>query len=198
MAWTAVLPLLIAGAAGAQQGARTGPADGADLPATEIGRVAVGTSAPDFTLARNGGGTVTLSQFRGLKNVVLVFYRGYWCPFCIKQLSELRTLLDDDLRKDTELLVVAIDGENETRQTVGRIARDGVEPDFTFLSDPDHRVIDRYGILNPEGSRRGIPHPATYVIDRDGIVRWRFVEVDYKVRPSNAAILEALAGVRGR
>jgi hypothetical protein len=36
------------------------------------------------------------------------------------------------------------------------------------------------------------------VIDRDGIVRWRFVEVDYKVRPSNAAILEALAGVRGR
>ena len=55
-----------------------GPVDGHDLSPTEIGRVAVGAVAPDFTLPQYGGENVTLSQFRGSKNVVLVFYRGFW------------------------------------------------------------------------------------------------------------------------
>ena len=55
-----------------------GPADGFDLPPTEIERVAVGTVAPDFTLASYSGELVTLSDYRGTHNVVLVFYRGHW------------------------------------------------------------------------------------------------------------------------
>ncbi len=58
--------------------ATLGPVDGWDLPATELDRVAVGSSAPDFSLRTLGGDTVTLSSFRGVKNVVLVFYRGHW------------------------------------------------------------------------------------------------------------------------
>ena len=65
--------------AGAQAGAvPLGPRDGRDLPPLDTGRVAVGTTAPDFTLESKDGGIVTLSQFRGRKNVVLVFYRGHW------------------------------------------------------------------------------------------------------------------------
>jgi peroxiredoxin len=67
---------------------------------------------------------------------------------------------------------------------------DGRKPEFTFLMDPGHRVIDRYGLLNPSG--RGWPHPTVYVIDRRGIVRWKFTEVNYKIRPTNEMILEAL------
>lgn len=67
----------------------------------------------------------------------------------------------------------------------------GVEPDYTFLSDEGHRVIDRYGLLNAE-SERPIPHPTTFVIDREGVVRWKFIEIDYTTRPSNEMILEAL------
>lgn len=66
-----------AGAAGAQARA-LGPVDGAGLPPLDTTRVAVGTLAPDFTLEAKDGGTVTLSQFRGKKNVILVFYRGHW------------------------------------------------------------------------------------------------------------------------
>ncbi len=64
------------------------------------------------------------------------------------------------------------------------------KPGFNFplLSDADHRVIDRYGLLN-EQSKRPIPIPATYVIDRKGKVQWKFVEVDYKIRPSNEDVL---------
>ncbi len=81
---------------------------------------------------------------------------------------------------------------------VDRVAeQDGIVVDYPLLSDPDHRVIDRYGLFNmsdPKG--REITHPATFVIDTDGIVRWRFVEVNYKVRPTNEDILRELRALR--
>jgi cytochrome oxidase Cu insertion factor (SCO1/SenC/PrrC family) len=55
-----------------------GPKDGLDLPATDLDRVHEGTPAPDFTLLSIDNRPITLSSFRGRKNVVLVFYRGYW------------------------------------------------------------------------------------------------------------------------
>ena len=110
----------------------------------------------------------------------------------IKQLKEMRTLLSNELKKDTELLVVSIDDEKGTEIALTRIAADGVKPDFAFLSDPDHAVIARYGVLNPAGTRLGIPHPATYVIDKKGVVRWRDVQTDYKIRPTNEQVLTAV------
>jgi len=73
-----VLVLWSAEMATAQVGASLGPKDGAGLPPTDLVRVAVGRPAPDFTLESKDGGTVTLSSFRGRKDVVLVFYRGHW------------------------------------------------------------------------------------------------------------------------
>ena len=55
-----------------------GPRDGLDLPPIDLERVAVGTVAPDFSLRTITGDVLTLSAFRGAKNVVLVFYRGHW------------------------------------------------------------------------------------------------------------------------
>lgn len=55
-----------------------GPADGHDLPGVDLERVQVGDVAPDFTLVSLAGPPVTLSAFRGERNVVLVFYRGHW------------------------------------------------------------------------------------------------------------------------
>jgi hypothetical protein len=55
-----------------------GPADGRDLPGTDLERVQAGDPAPDFSLASLAGPVVTLSDFRGQKNVILVFYRGWW------------------------------------------------------------------------------------------------------------------------
>lgn len=55
-----------------------GPKDGHELPATDLDRVQVGDLAPDFSLVSLEGPVLTLSDFRGEKNVVLVFYRGHW------------------------------------------------------------------------------------------------------------------------
>jgi cytochrome oxidase Cu insertion factor (SCO1/SenC/PrrC family) len=58
--------------------AQLGPKDGANLPATDLERVKIGQAAPDFTLEDMTGKRISLSDFRGKKNVVLVFYRGHW------------------------------------------------------------------------------------------------------------------------
>jgi peroxiredoxin len=55
-----------------------GPKDGQGLPPSDLNRVKVGDEAPDFTLEKEAGKTITLSEYRGQKTVVLVFYRGYW------------------------------------------------------------------------------------------------------------------------
>lgn len=58
--------------------AQQSPKDGATLKPTDLERVRIGEPAPDFTLENVDGKRVTLSDFRGKKNVVLVFYRGHW------------------------------------------------------------------------------------------------------------------------
>lgn len=58
--------------------ASLGPVDGHDLPPIDLDRVQVGDTAPDFSLESYAGPVVTLSDFRGRKDVVLVFYRGHW------------------------------------------------------------------------------------------------------------------------
>lgn len=75
---TIFLLALIAGCWPAASGFALGPADGANLPPTDLDRVQVGQPAPHFTLEDEKGATVTLAQFREHKNVVLVFYRGHW------------------------------------------------------------------------------------------------------------------------
>lgn len=71
-----------------------------------------------------------------------------------------------------------------------------VELKFPLLEDPGHKVIDRYGLLNPQLADRGLPHPAVFVIDKEGIVRWKFAETDYRIRAAHEQILQALKPLR--
>ena len=90
-----------------------------------------------------------------------------------------------------QILAVSIDEHETTKKFVKKLKERGPgNLDFPMLEDKNHKVIDRYGILNPDG--KGWPHPATYVIDKQGVVRWKFVEVDYTKRPSNEQILRDL------
>lgn len=106
--------------------------------------------------------------------------------------------MDDEQRRTTQIFAVSVDDKEDLQKMVDRISiEDGIVPDFPLLSDPGHRVIDRYGLFNPNDPKgRQITHPATFVIDTAGVVRWKVVEVDYEIRPSNEDILNALTAVR--
>ena len=156
--------------------------------------VSIGEEAPDFTLQDIEGRQVTLSAMTGRSVTVIVFYRGYWCPYCARQLSELRSLLRAN--EQVRLLAISVDDHEKTKGVIEKIEGDGNGPvTFTMLSDPGHLVIDSYGLHDPayDGTRfEGIPHPAVYVVDKTRRVAWAKVESDYKIRPSNADIRAAL------
>ena len=162
--------------------------------AKRIEPVRSGQEAPDFTLEDLQGNPVTLSEARDKTATVVVFYRGYWCPFCARQLAELRSLAKGN--EQIRVLAISVDDHETTKKFIEKISSDGNgSVNYTMLSDPDHKVIDKYGLHDPsyDGTKfDGIPHPAVYVIDKAGRVAWSKVESDYKVRPSNADIRAAL------
>lgn len=98
-------------------------------------------------------------------------------------------------KENVQLLTVSIDSHQESKKFIQKL-QDNYPGDynFPFLQDKDHQVIDRYGIL--DANSKGWPHPATYIIDSQGVVCWKFVEVNYKKRPTNEQILSALREVR--
>ena len=108
---------------------------------------------------------------------------------------ELTSLLKGTPDATTQLLAISIDSHADSRRLIKQLEENSEEKvSFPLLEDQEHKVIDRYGLLNPQG--KGWPHPATYVIDKQGIVRWKFVEVDYKIRPTNVTILDALKAIQ--
>ena len=113
----------------------------------------------------------------------------------MEQLGKLKSLLTKAQKEKVQILALSVDTHDESKKFAETLRKrfDG-EFDFPLLEDKDHKVIDRYGIFNPDS--KGWPHPSTYVIDPKGVVRWKFVEVDYKKRASNEQIRRELAKIK--
>jgi peroxiredoxin len=94
-----------------------------------------------------------------------------------------------------QILAVSVDSHADSKKFAQMMQKrfEG-EFDFPLLEDKNHKVIDRYGVFNPDG--KGWPHPSTYIIDPRGAVRWKFVEVDYQKRASNEQIRRELAKIK--
>lgn len=111
-------------------------------------------------------------------------------------MAGLRTLKQ---RENVKLFAISVDPPDVSKTFAEKIASDGKGAiNFPILSDPEHKVIDAYGLRDPayKGQKvYGIPHPAVYVIDKQGKVAWARIESDYKQRATNEEIrarLEAL------
>ena len=98
-------------------------------------------------------------------------------------------------KEKVQILAVSVDSHEDSKKFGAMLRKrfDG-EFDFPLLEDKDHKVIDRYGIFNPDG--RGWPHPSTFVIDPKGVVRWKIIETDYTKRPSNEQIHRELVKIK--
>jgi len=152
--------------------------------------VKTGDTAPDFALSDNSGNSVTLSEAVKTAPVVLVFYRGSWCPFCARQLADLRGLIKDG--EKTRLYAVSIDSADKSNGLIKKIEKDGKgKINFAFLSDPQAKTIDAFGLRDPrykDEAVNGIPYPTVYVVGSDRKIVWTKLEKDYKNRPTNAEI----------
>jgi peroxiredoxin len=112
---------------------------------------------------------------------------------------KLQDLLTPAEKATTEILGVSPDKRPDLEKMAQKVLEKAPgQLAITLLSDPDLAVIDRYGLRNETAAQQGrlLPHPTTYVIDAAGVVRWKFTEVNYKIRPTNEMILEALRQIR--
>ena len=102
--------------------------------------------------------------------------------------------------ENVKLFAISVDPPDMSKTFAEKIASDGKGAVvFPLLSDLDHKVIDAYGLRDPayEGQKvYGIPHPAVYVIDKQGKVGWAKIESDYKQRPTNEEIRAALDSLK--
>lgn len=154
----------------------------------------VGETAPDFSLIDDGGETVALSSIKGA--TVIVFYRAYWCPFCLRQLADLRSLKQDGFT----IVAISPDPINRLKETKSKVAKDGKgEIPFALLSDPGSKTVNAYGVYDPTYAGQdvdGIPHPSIFILDKDRKVVWASVSMDYKKRPSVDEIRAEIAKLK--
>jgi mycoredoxin-dependent peroxiredoxin len=131
--------------------------------------VEVGDEAPDFELKDQHGSPVSLSSFRGKKNVVLVFYPLAFSGVCSGELCAIRDQFPEITRDDVELVTVSVDST-----FVLRTWAEQQHFNFTMLADfwPHGAVAKTYGVFD---DKMGVATRGTFVIDKGGIVRWKVV-----------------------
>jgi len=129
----------------------------------------VGEVAPDFTLRDQQGKNVSLSDYRGVKNVVVVFYPFAFSGICTGELCEIRDNLGDFESDEVQVLAVSCD-----HMFTQRAWSDVEGYFFPMLSDywPHGATAQSYGVFEQSG---GFSTRGTFLIDRKGIVRWTLV-----------------------
>jgi peroxiredoxin len=131
--------------------------------------IEVGSPAPEFSLKNQHGEVVSLSDFRGEKNVVLVFYPFAFTGVCTGELCSIERELPSFQNDDVQILAVS----NDSPFTLRVFAeREGLE--YPLLSDfwPHGDVSRAYGVFDEE---KGCAVRGTFVIDKQGVVRWTVV-----------------------
>jgi peroxiredoxin len=131
--------------------------------------VEIGEQAPDFELKDQHGTPVRLSDLRGSKNVVLVFYPLAFSGVCGSELCAMRDEFPEVTRDDVELLTVSVDSTFAQRAW-----SDAEGFGFSMLADfwPHGEVAKRYGMFE---ENLGVANRGTFIIDKAGVVRWKVV-----------------------
>jgi peroxiredoxin len=164
----------------------------------------INSKAPEFKLKDQSGVEISLKELRKKGPVVLVFYRGNWCPYCNKELKNLQDSLS--ILTDKKAQVVAISPEatagiTETIKKTGAV--------FPVLYDKEAKVAKAYQVayevdektttryksfgtdllkINEQKGSPVLPVPAVYIINRDGAIVYRYFNEDYRKRPSVAEL----------
>ena len=173
----------------------------------------INSKAPEFKGKDQNGNEIVLKDLRKKGPVVIIFYRGYWCPYCNKELQKLEDSLQLIKEKGAQLIAITPEKQEGVAKTIEKtkasypIITDGdlkimKAYDVAYLVDT--KTIDRYKMASidlaanngqkPDGVY--LPVPAVYIIGKDGEIKYRFFEEDYKKQAGVKDILNNLAGLR--
>lgn len=166
----------------------------------------VGDEAPDGTLMAWDETEHTLSDLWKEGPVVLTWYRGGWCPYCNLQMRAMQKSLEEIEGAGAKLVALSPELPENAKQTA-----ESNKLSFLVLHDKESSLAHEYGIVFdlPQSivpmyrdrlkltERNGydqleLPLAATYIVDTDGVIRWAFLEADYKLRAEPEDIINAV------
>lgn len=167
----------------------------------------IGSKAPDFKAKDQDGNEVRLKDLLKKGKVVLVFYRGYWCPYCNRELSRLQDSLAQIQEKGATVVAVSPEKPENVKQTVEK-----TKAGYPVLYDEGMKIMKGYDVeyeveentlaryrssgldieKNNGTNGKFLPVPAVYIIDKESTVTYRFFDADYRKRPSIKDILANL------
>ncbi len=167
----------------------------------------VGEIAPQLTGIDQNGKKINLKEILEKGEVVLVFYRGQWCPYCNKELSAINDELQTINTKGATVIAITPETAENINKTIEKtnvlfsiIQDDGLtimknyKVNFTVdevtLTKYKNYGIDFEKVNGSNGSN--LPIPATYIIDKNGKIKYVFFDPDYKKRASVKDIIENL------
>jgi peroxiredoxin len=184
-------------------------AESADL----INPVKSGEQAPSFLVLDADGKEFSFDPDALERPVVLITFRGGWCPFCNMHLSELRTVVPDIAAMGVDVMFLSGDRPEMLYASLAMDTQEDIaDLDYKIYSDADAQAAIALGIAFKASERtinrrldKGqdiddssmlnhgvLPVPAVYAIDTSGMIRFDFVEPDYKVRlPSDELLAVA-------
>ncbi len=176
------------------------------LSPNDVRPLLTGTEAPGFTIRDSAGKPFDFDPGKLEAPVMLIFYRGGWCPFCNKHLMKLRNIEDEMLALGFDTLFISADSFENIQSTLSE-----QEFSYTLLSDNDLKASTAFGLtyyvsdellakLIEKGhdikqasgrEHRLLPVPAVFMINVDGIIAYQYVNPNYKVRMEPSVILAA-------
>ena len=144
----------------------------------------IGDIAPDFSAASTAGSDVSLSSFRGKRNVLLAFFPLAFTGTCTKELICFTEDFDQFAGKGVEILPISVDSTPSLKEFKKKL-----QMRTELLSDFKRDVSRTYGVLNED---RFYSNRAYFLIDKEGRVRWSHIEGNNGERRDNSEILAAI------
>jgi peroxiredoxin len=166
-----------------------------------------GEKAPLFTAKDSKGKKVSLEKMLKKGSVVVIFYRGFWCPYCSKQLKNMQDSLSIIIQKGSSLVAITPEVDKNIEKSSKQananfpIIHDSngkIMTDYKTIFDVNDEVDKKmkgYGIdlaENNGDAGKNLPVPAVYIIGQDGLIKWAFYDEDYRKRPAISDILKNL------
>ena len=144
----------------------------------------IGDLAPDFTARSTSGSEVSLSSFRGKRNVLLAFFPLAFTGTCTKELVCFTEDFDQFAGKGVDILPISVDSTPSLKEFKKKL-----QMKTELLSDFKRDVSRAYGVLNED---RFYSNRAYFLVDKEGRVRWSHVEANNSERRDNSEILAAI------
>jgi peroxiredoxin len=155
--------------------------------------ITAGAKVPSgFTALDTSGKPRNFASIVGKNGVVLVFFRSAaWCPYCQKQLKDIRDLQPELAKRGFTLAAISYDSIDALNSFSAK-----VPVNYTLLSDVGSKQIDAFGLRDPrypkDSPAYGVPLATILVIGKNGMIRQKLSTDDYKVRADNKAILASV------